>query len=144
MSIESYDPRQVIILIGGIPMSGLADGTFVSIERQEDAYTAVSGADGQVARVKSNNAIGTLTLTLMQTSNSNQVLSAFALADQRNNSGTFPVLIKDNEGTTLIFSAEGWIQRMPTVEYSKDMSNREWIITLSELTYNIGGNTTQS
>lgn len=144
MAIETFDPKQLLISIGGVPMQGLADGTFISIERQEDAYTAVSGADGQVARVKSNNAIGTLTLTLMQTSSSNQVLSAFALADQRNNGGTFPVLIKDLQGTTLIFSAEGWIQRMPTIEYSKDMSNREWIITLSELTYNIGGNTTTS
>jgi hypothetical protein len=144
MAIESYDPKQILILIAGVPISGLADGTFVSIERQEDAFTAVSGADGQVARVKSNNAIGTLTLTIMQTSQSNQLLSGLALADQRNNAGTFPVLIKDNEGTTLIFSAEGWVQRMPTVEYSKDISNREWIITLSELTYNIGGNTTLS
>jgi hypothetical protein len=144
MAIYTYDPEQILIIIGGFPIYGLTDGTFLSIDRNEDAYSIFSGADGQVARVKSNNPTATMTLTLMQTSESNQILSTFALLDQASNSGTFPVLVKDIEGTTLIFSSKGWIQRMPTTEFSKDISNREWTIALSDITYNIGGNTQEA
>lgn len=144
MAIQTYNPRQIMIQINGYAVSGLADGTFVSVERTEDAYTLYSGADGRAARVKSNNYSGLLTLTLMQTSDANDELSRYALADQATDAGTFTMMIKDNEGRTLIYSAEAWVQRMPTVEFSKELSNREWTIALSQITYNIGGNTTQS
>lgn len=144
MAIFTYAPDQIMIVIGGFPMYGLADGTFLSIDRNEDAYSVVAGADGQVARVKSNNPTATMTLTLMQTSESNQILTNFALLDQASNSGTFPILIKDIEGTTLIFSSKAWVQKMPTTEFSKDISNREWTIALSDITYNIGGNTQEA
>jgi structural protein KPP10_ORF10 len=144
MSVQTYDPKEIFVTIGGAAMQGFADGTFVTLDRNEDAFSTVSGADGIVARVKSNNRAGTLTLSLQQTSLSNDILSGFALLDEISNTGTFPILIKDNQGTSLIFSATGWVQKMPAVEYSKDISNREWVIGLADLTYFIGGNTTAS
>ena len=30
MAVRTYDPKQVIITVGGVPMSGFADGTFLA------------------------------------------------------------------------------------------------------------------
>ena len=85
MPVHTYDPANVIVSIGGTPMSGFADGTFVMVSRDEDIFSKVSGADGEVSRAKSNNRSGSLTLTLMQTSMSNDVLSAIAVLDEISN-----------------------------------------------------------
>lgn len=144
MSVKTYDPAQVILNIGGVQMSGFADGTFITFERDEDAFTKHTGADGEVARAKSNNKSGSLTLTLAQTSSSNDVLSAFAIADELNNSGVVPALMKDLNGNTIAAAASAWIRKQPNSEFAKEISNREWIIDLARVDYTVGGNATQT
>jgi hypothetical protein len=140
MAVKTYDPKSVQVIIGGVQISGFADGTFLSIERDEDAFTKVTGADGETSRAKSNNKAGMFTLTLQQTSASNDVLTGFALADELNNDGVVPVLIKDNLGTTTVFTANGWVRRLPTAEFAKEITNREWTLDLADMTYFVGGN----
>lgn len=140
MAVRTYDPADVIVSIGGVPMSGYADGTFVTVARDEDAFTKVSGADGEVSRAKSNNRSGMLTLTLLQTSMSNNVLSAFALADEIANAGIVPVLVKEIGTSTILMSGEGWIKKFPDVAFSKDVETREWVLDLATLNMFEGGN----
>ena len=54
MSVRTYDPKAVAVLIGGVPIGGFADGTFISVERDNDTFQKVSGSDGIVSRAKSN------------------------------------------------------------------------------------------
>lgn len=140
MSVRTFDPGQVIVSVGGVPMSGYADGTFLSVDRDEQMFTKVVGADGTTTRVKSNNRSGTMTLTLKQSSPSNDVLSAFAALDESVNAGVVPILVKDLSGTTIFFSATGWIQKYPTAEFAKEISNREWIFDLADIDVFVGGN----
>lgn len=140
MALRTYDPRQVNISVGGVPMQGFADGTFLLIDRDEDAFTKVTGADGTSTRVKSNNRSGTLTLTLKQSSPSNDVLSGFAALDELSNSGVVPVLVKDNSGTSIYFSATGWVQKFPASEFGKEINNREWILDLVDVDIFVGSN----
>lgn len=140
MGVRTYDPANVLVLIGGIPMSGFADGTFVMVTRDEDAFTKVSGADGETSRAKSNNRSGELTLTLMQTSMSNDILSGFALLDEVSNAGIVPILVKEIGTLTILMSGEGWIRKFPDASYSKDIENREWVFDLASLNMFEGGN----
>ena len=140
MALSTFDPASVVITVGGVPISGYADGTFALLTRSVDAWSMVTGADGLTTRVKSNNRSGTLTLTLTQTSPSNDVLSGFAVADELSNSGVVPILIKDLSGTTVLFSATGWVQKFPDVEYSNILTNREWILGLADIDVFVGGN----
>jgi len=140
MALRTYNPASVIISIGGVPMSGFADGTFLMIERDEDAFTKVTGADGYTTRVKSNNRCGSLTLTLKQSSPSNDVLSGFANLDELSNAGVVPILIRDISGTSTYFSATGWIRKYPSSEFAKELSNREWILDLADLDVFVGSN----
>jgi hypothetical protein len=125
-------------------MSGFADGTFVSVERSTDSFTKVSGADGIVSRAKTNDRSGSLKFTVAQTSPSNDILSAFALADEINNKGVVPVLIKDNSGRSVYISAFGWVKKPPTSEFGKDISSREWDLDLADLDVFLGGNADES
>lgn len=140
MAVRTFDPKQVVISIGGVPMSGFADGTFLEIIRDENAFTKVVGADGYTSRVKSNNRGGTLTVTLLETSPSNDVLSAFAALDEASNSGVVPILVKDLSGNSIYFSATGWIQKLPDSVFGKEINNRAWIIDLADVDMFVGSN----
>ena len=63
MAVRTYDPKQVIITVGGVPMSGFADGSFLTIDRDDNQWTKVTGADGTSTRIKSNNRSGNMTIT---------------------------------------------------------------------------------
>jgi hypothetical protein len=141
MSLKTYDPKKVILTIGGVPMGGFADGTFISLERTSDAYAIHSGADGEVARAKSNDKTAQLTITLAQTSDSNAVLSAIAQLDERANAGVVPVILKEIGGLTTAFAGTCWVRKMANVEYAKEITNREWVLDMAESTMFVGGNT---
>ena len=136
---KTYDPKQVSVIIGGYIVSGYADGTFVTLARNNDNWTRQGGADGEQTRAKSNDRSGLLTITLMQSSLSNGVLQGFAIADELGNSGTFSFLVKDNNGTEIAAAEIAWVQKPSDKSYAKENENREWIIETGELNYLGGG-----
>mgnify|MGYP000032262258 CR=1 FL=1 len=138
MAVKTYDPKSVVVTVGGYPISGFADGTFITVERSSDAFTKVVGADGEVSRAKSADRSGSVTFTLMQTSNSNAVLSAFAIADENTGAGVVPILIK--EGNSIVFAAEGWVRKLPNAEWGKEVGNREWVFDCAVIQMEHGGN----
>lgn len=136
---KTYDPKSVSLIIGGHIVSGYDDGTFVEVARNNDTFALVSGADGETTRAKSNDKSGTISITLLQTSLSNDVLSGFAQADELSNGGTFTVLLKDNNGNTLCSSAIAWVQKVADSAFGKEQNSRTWIIETGELQMFIGG-----
>lgn len=140
MAVRTYDPKAVVITIGGVPMSGFSDGTFLEITRDAQAFTKVVGADGTTTRVKSNNTGGTMTVTLKQSSPSNDVLSAFAQADALSNAGVVPILVKDLSGNSIYFSATGWVQKLPDSVFSAEVSDRSWVFDLADVDIFVGSN----
>ena len=140
MSVKTYDAKNVIITIAGVPMSGFSDGTFLEVVRNEPTWTTVVGADGLVTRSKTNNLTGTLTLTLKQSSPSNDVLSGLLAVDELTNQGVFPVLIKDLSGNSIYFSANAWITQYPSSTFGKEVSDRQWVLSLDEADMFVGSN----
>lgn len=140
MSVATFDPKSVVVSIGGVTMSGYADGTFLEITADTPQFTKITGADGYVTRVKSNDYGAVMTLTLSQSSPSNDVLSALFNADRLTNAGVVPILIKDLSGTTVIFAATGWIQQFPDTAFGNEINDRSWVIDLANADLFIGGN----
>ena len=136
----SYDPKQVQVIVDGNPITGFADGTFVEVEFDEQQWNKVTGADGLTSRAKTNNYAGTITVTLLATSNGNDIMSALWNRDRRNNTGVVNVLIKDATGRTVWSSPQSWVQQMPTQGFSKDTEERAWVIDCANLAGNAGGN----
>lgn len=140
MSVKTYDPKQVLVTFGGFTLSGFADGSFVTVERLEDAWSMQIGTDGEGTRSKSNNRSGSITIQLMQTSDSNQTLTALALADELSNSSALPLMVKDNSGTTICVAETAWIKKMPSSEFAREAGPREWVLETDNLVMNLGGN----
>lgn len=140
MAVSTFDPKDVIVTIGGVPMSGYADGTFLEITADVPQFTKITGADGYVTRVKSNNYGAVMTLTLSQSSPSNDVLSGIFNADKQANAGVVPILIKDISGRTIIFAGTGWIQQFPDSAFGNEINDRAWVFDLANTDLFIGGN----
>lgn len=139
--VNSYDPSQVIVTFGGIPLSGFADETFVTIKRSNGGvYSKKRGADGTVERVNKCSYDFTVEITLQQTSNSNLVLDGLMKVDLASNAGVLPLAIKDNQGTTLFVAPNAWINEDPEVSFGNDTTSRKWVFETGPASLTVGGN----
>ncbi len=142
MATKDYDANNVVITLGptlglgtSLTIEGFADGTFIAVNRNNPNWTLVSGASGETARSKSNDKTGTVELTLMQSSASNNILSGFLSGDEFNNGGKFSFRLEDHASETIITAGEMWIQQAPTVEFGKELGDRVWTLETGTLIY---------
>lgn len=141
MSSDNYDPKAIVFTFLGQSLSGYADGTFVKVERNEDAMKLVVGADGESTRTRSRNKSGKITLTLRQESVSNDVLSAARQLDERGlPGGRGPCSVKDLRGTTLAHADDAWIVKSPPIERGKDAGSSEWVFETGSVDLFAGSN----
>ena len=138
--LKTFDPKQTSLIFGAKIISGFADGTYITVERNEQLFNLKVGVDGEATRAKSNNLSGKVTFVLMQSAQSNDDLSAIALADELSNSGVLPLLAKDGSGTSIFSALTAWLQKFPNAEFAKEASTRTWVIETDNLQMFIGGN----
>lgn len=145
MTLYSYSPEDVTILLAGvIPVEGYVEGTFVSIQKDIPPFTTSHTADGTMSRVHRPSASYSLRIALMATSPINDVLTKLMQLDEITKMGKFPVLIKDQLGTSFFFSATSWVEASPNLTYDTGIGERDWLIKCSQAAINIGGNGRES
>lgn len=161
----SYDPSFVQVSIGapvgplglaipaipglpdgvGLPwlVSGFAPDTFVTADRNVDGVTTLVGADGEGVNNISQDASGTITLTLMATSISNIVLSALHAAMTNKLvpvKFVFSVEITDLlSGSTFAFAPDCSVRKVATLERGATLGNNVWTINALNLEIRHGG-----
>lgn len=140
MGVKTYDPGAVDLVVVGIPITGYVDGTFINIGRNNPAFTDGTGSQGEGWRAKSNDKSGICTLTLLQTSATNDALSALAALDELSGDGVGALLMKDNSGRSLYAAETCWVEKLPDSEWARSISGREWIIKTDNLEVLVGGN----
>ncbi len=140
--MKEYDPTQVTVSFAGIVAQGYADGEFVRVERDTDAFQDVVGTDGEVSRARSSDYRGTVTIILMQTSATNALFSALAQADEDTpgGAGVGALVIRDRLGTSIHRSDRAWIAKRPDASYDRTPTSREWKIRCARLSGVDGGN----
>ena len=144
-TLFSYIPESVNCLIGGIiPVEGFVDGTFISVDKDEMPYSSVRMPDGTVARKKNTSQTYTITITLHNGAETNNLLTKMWQIDELTDRGKFPLLIKDQSGSDLLFSTESWIEGIPSMTKSNAIDSRVWVIKSAYAVINIGGNEEQS
>lgn len=131
MAQATYDPTKVILSIAGITVQGFADGTFIKVARDEDAYTKKTGADGQTVRAKNANRGGSAEITLLQSSLSNNELAALAALDELSDQGVGAFLIKDLSGTMRASAENCWVKKPADAERGKEVSDTTWTIDVA-------------
>ncbi len=126
--VKTYSPDQVLIALGAHSVTGYADDSFISIESSSDGVTKKTGCDGEIVRSISPDHSFKITLTLLQTSDTNAWLQEQYNRDQKTGDGIFPVLIKDLKGGLLFSADEAWAVKPANRGFGKEASNREWQI----------------
>jgi hypothetical protein len=139
--IRTYDPTTVHVLVAGFPIGGFADGQAIKAMRSMDTFEKIEGINGIISRSKNLNKSGEITLTLSQTSRSNDVLSVLALTDELSSNGIVPIAILDSRSATVLVSAFAWIKKPAEVINGKELENREWIFETADIDVFVGGNT---
>ena len=138
--ILNYCPDEVKVLaVGFIPITGFTDGSFVRVEKTLPPFTTHTSADGVVSRIYNRSDVYKITLTLMSTSPSNDVLTKLWQLDELTQKGKFPMLIKDMSGSDLFFSTTTWVDQLPVIDKSAEINDRTWVLQASQGFINIGG-----
>ena len=137
---KTIDPKKVIITFGDQSISGFADGTFLEIEKDEDGIVAIAGADGEVARAINRSPLTTVTITLLQTSNSNQFLTLQHEIDTATGQGKLPLMVRDLMGREVLVSRQAWVKKLATISRSKEVESREWVLQCEVDKIVVGGN----
>lgn len=140
MGTATWDPGQFVVSFRGNILTGFAPGTFLRVERNEDSFSLVVGSDGEAARARSRNRSGKVSVTLMQTSPSNDVLSAALAIDELGGDGTGALLVKDLSGRTIVEAESAWVTKPPGAEFGNEVGSREWTLETGRLDMTIGGN----
>jgi len=142
MSVKTYDPSSVSMFFGAIEMQGFAQDAAISVEHDEDDWTLAVGVDGEGTRSKTSNASATITVSLMQSSPVNDLLSAARELDRLTPSGTGgqSLLIKDGSGSSLYAAETAWIQKAPSAELNREATTREWVFRTDNLVALHGSN----
>lgn len=140
MSIANYCPDNVNCLAFGIPLSGFADGTFITIGKDKVPFGTTETADGQIARLYTNSQTYTISLTFHRGSESNDVLTKLWQLDEITQKGKFNLMIKDLSGSDLFFSTNTWIEGIPNMVQSTSFDTRTWILRSSQAVINVGSN----
>jgi len=126
--VMTYDPKRVIITLGGVPIGGYADGTFVNVEGNSETWTKKVGADGEVVRALSNDNTHTVQITLMQTSLSNAYLKTVYKADKLTGLGMLPLSFTDLNTMETKFWPQSWVSTEPPTGRAKETTDVQWTI----------------
>lgn len=147
--LASYIPTEVSVVISqastGISerLVMFMEDTFVAVEHTADSWTTYNGVDSDKAgstRVHNSSKAGTITVSLQQTSPSNDVLQAIFDRDNTQYDGVFSIIVKDGSGRSIHHAKEAYIGKRPTQTFGSGMNGIEWVIMSGDLAKSIGGN----
>lgn len=137
MSLREYNPNLVNITLGGmLSIKGVADGTFVEMQRSVPRTTTVVGAKGDVGITKVADHTGTVTLTLLQNSPTNQYLSAIVNSeDTFNELYRADMVIEDKSGSVLALAARCHIQEPAPIVLGDGQNAKVWTFFSENVRY---------
>jgi len=165
MAVSTYSPSDVSVIYGLKHISGFMEGSFVSIKRETPIFNHVRSMDGHCAISVQKYSTYTITLTLAQTSSSNQFLHSLQKTMMKsltkldstspfsglsslsgikttvsNIISKLPFIIKDGSGNSVFFGTDVWLSEEPEVVYSAGMEGRTWTIKCLNASSSIAGN----
>lgn len=126
--VYTYDPKNVLINVGGVYLTGFSEDKLVEVEQNEEIMIGKAGVDGTVHVAKGANFTATAKVTLMSTSPQLGYLRGIA-KDQ----AIFEFSVVDmNEAGENITCGEAWMPKIPPYSSGKEVEEVEIEIYLSE------------
>jgi len=137
-TVNTYSPSDVILTVGGYQLTGWQS---ISISRTVKGFTVIRGIRGKNTRVPNVDTSATITISLLQTSQGNDVLSYIHELDLEEGTARIALMLKDSSGRSVFSSNEAYITGYPTVTFSGQFEYRNWeFFAQSTNTYTVAGN----
>lgn len=137
--VKTYNPKDIVVIAGFQQLTGFAEDDIVEVKPRGDGIVPYDGADGEVGRSIDPNDCLEITVTLAQTSESNDILSSLYDLDKNTGNGMFPFAIKDLSGSTLISATQAWVKTYADAKIGRKIDTRQWTIHTGKADVNIGG-----
>lgn len=129
MAITTYDPKNVSVSVGGVIITGFADGTFVECSSASERHNTVVGAQGEVSVGVINDPRGTIKITLKQTSASVAYLNGIAKSKT-------PVAIHVAGAGETVSGSQALCKKLPDKSFGKDIGDRVFEFEVFDYTVN--------
>lgn len=130
MIINSYDAKDVTLTVDGVFITGFGEGTFVEASKDEDTFQTSVGAQGDVGVSEVNNPLGTITITLQQTSPSVAYLNRLAASKKE-----VPVWAISNNAVKEKFGgSQARVKKPASSSFSNSIEDRQFEIQVFDYT----------
>lgn len=136
------DSLATTVILGGKIFTGMQQGEGFSTSYDNDHFEKVVGVRGLGAWQKKFDLSATMTLSLLATSDDNDIMSVFADADFFTTGGfMFPGALIQSNGRLRVAWAAGRIMKKPDISLSDGVDVRVWVMGTTKLISFIGGQT---
>lgn len=147
-SVGTFVPSQLTIVIShtatgsSFVLGGYGADSVVSLERGDPKWESTIGVDGMHERIHRLDTTYRATVSLLQTSMSNDFLSAVAKYDERDlrGGGLFTCTITDKSGRSYVYSDQAYVIEPSSYEFSQTSNTRDWVIVMPYTDAYLGGN----
>jgi hypothetical protein len=139
---RNYSPRRYIASWNNIPLVGVHDGDFYTVEYREEQATLHVGAQGDTTAVLNSDQSATATVRLLPGAAANDLLSALAPDPDNDRLPSGAFIMKDLNGTTVVHAEVAFISKVPAAGAGKELPAREWQFILAKAKIFVGGSLT--
>ena len=137
MSANVYDVKKVKSIVGGLLMSGFADGDAITVAYNNDKATRFDGNAGDTTfSVNPNGRAGVVTFTTTYGQAINALLYALLLASDE--LVVVPISITDVNGGAGIFAGACVLKKEPDRAFGAEVGTLEWAFECAEIIKVIG------
>lgn len=130
--LGTYDVEKLSILLNEREVYGLAEGSVVSVERNQDFFINHTGVRGEVSRAVVRDNSGLITIRLQMTSPFCGVIERMKTLDavmQVGGIGAPPVVtfrVVDPSSNVQVMASYVWLQSQGTIEWSNEVGVMEY------------------
>lgn len=137
---RTYSPDKVSLIISGYVVSGILE---MSLEFNSDAFVMQRGIRGQNTRIYNSDSSARLTVEVLQTSPTNDILFQIVKQDKATKSARLDLVISDLSGHTILQSDSAYVTNYPNMRLSTGFNPRVWTFDMLRITdSNLTGGTT--
>lgn len=126
----TYNANDVTVIADNITIIGFGDSDMVSCSKDEDNIQVMEDAQGHASAAINNSKLGTITITLAQTSPSYNHLVRLA-----NTRKTFPLRVVN--GKESIGGSRALVQKLPDAGFGKSVGTRAFVVKVLDYTHTL-------
>jgi hypothetical protein len=122
-----YDASKVTVTAKNMSVTGFKKGTFVTANKDDDLVTVESNAQGEATWAVNNSKLGTITLTLNQTSPFNAFFNNLAQSRE-----VFPIWVDDPSGREKRGGTQAMVTKQADATFSDGIEARAFTIKVGD------------